>query len=511
MIGGPVFCGLPNLPDPLNWNCMDQTSGCPVWTEDHAITYFTSLSAAGFVATAISFGPARMGFGLFVPDFRSAFSMTTSTVGFVSSLGFTGFFIGLLAAQWMLSRQGPAAPVLFGLAAASVGLATVAMAPNVIILAAGVFLATSRAGFAWTPFNDAVHRKIEGADCASAFSEISSGTSLGIFATGLAALWMVYAGISWRLCWLIFAIAALIGLACNFAILRQIEKMSPATRSDQRWTSLLQPVAAALFAIAFVFGATSAIYIAFAVDYMAEVGGIPGLSNDTIPALVFVFYGLFGLTGLLTARLQYLTGLPWLIRSLMLAGALSLTVIAISPGSWAGLILSAGLQGVHLMGTSAVLALWSEQLFPALPSFSFTAALPATAAGNVLGPALAGLASTAFGAPAMFLTAAALPAITLVALLGRRHCVGDPNSRLLNADGAQGSAFAGACSHHRCLRGHAKPLSRRVLIFLRKELQLGLCEGGGQHGAPFFQGAFPDNGDTAKRALPLQTKDHVVP
>jgi len=179
-------------------------------------------------------------------------------------------------------------------------------------------------------------------------------------------------------------------------------------------------VAAALFAIAFVFGATSAIYIAFAVDYMAEVGGIPGLSNDTIPALVFVFYGLFGLTGLLTARLQYLIGLPWLIRSLMLAGTLSLTVIAISPGSWAGLILSAGLQGVHVMGTSAVLALWSERLFPALPSFSFTAALLATAAGNVLGPALAGLASTAFGAPAMFLTAAALPAMTLVALLGRR-------------------------------------------------------------------------------------------
>lgn len=399
---------------------MGRDGDIPVKTEDRTITYFHSLSAAGFVATAISFGPARMGFGLFVPDFRSAFSMSTSTVGFVSSLGFTGFFIGLLAAQWMLSRQGPAAPVLFGLAAASAGLATVAMAPNVIVLAVGVFLAASSAGFAWTPFNDAVHRKIEGADCASALSEISSGTSVGIFATGLAALWMVHAGISWRLCWMIFAIAALIGLACNYAVLRQIDEVAPAKRSAQKWTSLLQTVAAPLFAIAFVFGATSAIYIAFAVDYMAEVGGIPGLSKDTTPALVFVVYGLFGLTGLLTARLQYLIGLPWLVRSLMLAGALSLAVIAISPGSWVGLIVSAGLQGVHVMGTSAVLALWSERLFPALPSFSFTAALLATAAGNVLGPALAGVASTAFGAPAMFLAAASLPAVTLIALVGRR-------------------------------------------------------------------------------------------
>lgn len=173
-----------------------------------------------------------MGFGLFVPDFRSTFSMSTSTVGFVSSLGFAGFFIGLLAAQWMLSRQGPAAPVLFGLAAASAGLATVAIAPNVIILAAGVFLAASSAGFAWTPFNDAVHRKIEGVDCASALSEISSGTSVGIFGTGLAALWMVYAGISWWVYWMTFAIVALVGPVCNVLSCIELKRyLSPPSRS----------------------------------------------------------------------------------------------------------------------------------------------------------------------------------------------------------------------------------------------------------------------------------------
>lgn len=306
------------------------------------------------------------------------------------------------------------------MAAASAGLATVAMAPNVIVLAAGVFMAASSAGFAWTPFNDAVHRKIEGVDCPSALSEISSGTSVGIFGTGLAALWMVYAGISWRVCWMVFAIAALVGLVGNFVVLRRIEKVPPAKQTAHKWTSLLQGAAIPLFTVAFVFGATSAIYIAFAVDHMADVGGIPGLSNDTTPALVFVLYGLFGLTGLLTTRLQAMVGLPWLVRLLMLAGALSLAFTAILPGSWVGLLVSAGLQGVHVMVTSAVLALWSERLFPALPSFSFTSALLATAAGNVFGPSLAGLASTAFGATAMFLAAAALPAATLITLLGRR-------------------------------------------------------------------------------------------
>ena len=107
---------------------------------------YLGLSAAGFAATAISYGPARMGFGLFVPEFRSAFSMSSSAVGIVSSLGFLGFFIGLLIAQAMLVRRGPGLPVLAGLAAAGIGMAAVALAPNLGVLSLGVFLAASSAG-----------------------------------------------------------------------------------------------------------------------------------------------------------------------------------------------------------------------------------------------------------------------------------------------------------------------------------------------------------------------------
>jgi MFS family permease len=85
------------------------------------MTQFWRLSAAGFAATAISFGPARMGFGLFVPEFRSEFSMSTSSVGYVSSLGFVGFFVGLLVAQFLIDRRGPRVPVLAGLTAGCSG------------------------------------------------------------------------------------------------------------------------------------------------------------------------------------------------------------------------------------------------------------------------------------------------------------------------------------------------------------------------------------------------------
>lgn len=382
------------------------------------MTYFYSLSAAGFAATAISYGPARMGFGLFVPEFRAEFALSTQSVGLISSLGFAGFFLGLVAAQLLLNRRGPERPVLWGLAAATAGLGLVAMAGNAVLLALGVFLAASSAGFAWTPFNDAVHRKVREADRSGALSGISTGTSVGIALAGAVALGMVLTGYGWRVCWGLFAAAALLALLANRRALHPVG-ISSETMPTRGWQSLMRRAALPLFVTAFVYGVTSAVFISFAGDRFASEAGLPGLPQGAAVALVFVVYGLFGLSGLATARLRRVLGLAWLVRGLMLCAALSLGVAALWPGGWAGLIVSAGAQGINVMMTSAVLALWSERLFPALPSFGFTAALLATAAGSVAGPALAGLVSTHAGAMAMFLGVAALPAAAAAGLLGR--------------------------------------------------------------------------------------------
>lgn len=359
-----------------------------------------------------------MGFGLFVPELRAEFGMSTSAVGFVSSLGFFGFFLGLLMAQALLMRRGPAAPVLTGLTAATLGMGIVALSPNVAVLAIGVFLAASSAGFAWTPFNDAVHRKVCDVDRPAALSRISTGTSLGVLAAGLAALVMVLAGQSWRLCWAFFTLASAGALIANSAALWRVEK-APGGIPPQAWRDVLRIAAVPLFVVAFVYGTTSAVYISFAADHMQAAGVAAGRSGAATPALVFVFFGLFGLAGLLAARVKAAMGLPWLLRLLMLAGALSVALAAIGAGSWVALVPSAGLMGLHVMMTSAVLAFWSERLFPALPSLSFTAALLAMAAGSVLGPAVAGVVADAVGTGAMFLGTAALPATFALLLRDR--------------------------------------------------------------------------------------------
>lgn len=396
-------------------------------TWEKTIARAPTLSAAGFVATTISFGPARMGFGLFVPEFRTAFSMSTSSVGLVSSIGFTGFLFGLLVAQALLRRRGPGAPVLLGLMAATIGMGVIAVAPNITVLAFGVFLAASSAGFTWTPFNDAVHRKVTDAKRPTALSRISTGTSVGITMAAFAAFAVSQSGWSWRACWALFAVASFLALMVNRAALREVERAPYTAGIATPWQRFFDARALSLFVIAFVMGTTSAIFIAFAADRMTQAGGVAGLLQSTTPALVFIVYGLFGLAGLLTGRLRKFIGLAPLLRGTMMASAASAVFVALLPGSWTGLVLSAGLQGVHVMMMSAIIAFWSERLYPARPSLGFTVTLLSMAAGNVLGPVAAGLASDAYGAGPMFLGSGAFAFSTAI-LLRRRHLFDRPKS-----------------------------------------------------------------------------------
>ncbi|OWY01502.1 MFS transporter [Thioclava sp. IC9] len=381
------------------------------------MTFFRSLSAAGFAATAISYGPGRMGFGLFVPQFSSTFSMSPSAVGTVSSIGFVGFFLGLLVAQFFLNRRGPEFPVLTGLSAATAGMAIVALAPTVGVLALGIFLATSSAGFAWTPFNDAVHRKVSDVDRPTALSQVSTGTSVGIMGAGALALAMVVMEFDWRICWSVFAGASALALIGNWAALRQVDK-APEEAPDRSWGDLLNRCALPLFSIAFVFGITSAVYVSFAADRFAQAE-YPGLPEDATPSVLFLFFGFFGLSGLFTKRARDAVGLSLLVRILLVVAAVSLVFAAFEPGNWVALVASAALQGINVMMTSAVLAFWSERLFPSFPALGFTATLLATAAGSVIGPAIAGMVAGSFGPAAMFCGTAAIPLLAALSLRAR--------------------------------------------------------------------------------------------
>ncbi|WP_366653645.1 MFS transporter [Fodinicurvata sp. EGI_FJ10296] len=391
------------------------------------MTAATRLTAAGFVATAVTFGPARMGFGLFLPAFREDFALTTSTAGMIASGGFLAFLVGLLASAWMARQYSARVPVIAGAVLASVGFTAVAAAGGPILLAVGIALAGSSAGLCWAPFNDAAERVMSDKERPNALSVISTGTTFGVVAAAVLAQAVIMGALDWRGAWVGFALSGLVlaGLAraglpskrgtspagkAVDVILKvgrtAVITVEPSPKPAAAETSLVRRGVMPLYASALCFGMTNAIFLSFAADRVVVAGGLAGMPNEAASVVIFLGYGIFGVLGLATGRIEARIGLAALFFMIFGAGALSLVLIGLTPTSWVGVIAASGLHGMAIMMASAVFSFWSVRLFPGRSTLGFTAALLSMASGSVLGPALAGLLAAAQGPEVMFLVAA---------------------------------------------------------------------------------------------------------
>ena len=377
------------------------------------------LTAAGFVATAVAFGPARMGFGLFLPAFREEFALTTSMAGLIASGGFLAFLLALPASAWLGSRQGQRMPVVAGALAATAGFAAVAAAGTPGLLALGIALAGTSAGLCWAPFNDAAERVVPDAVRAGALSVVATGTTIGVAAAAGLALAVTEGMLDWRGAWAGFALGGLAVAGIALAGLPPGRSPAPARDEGAPGPSLAQSAAAPLYITALCFGMTNAVFLSFAADRVVAAGGLPGLPEEAASAVIFLGYGICGLLGLATGRIEARTGLAPLFCAIFAAAALSLVLIALAPGSWSAVLAASGLHGAALMMVSAVFSFWSLRLFPGRGTLGFTATLLSLAAGSVLGPALAGLLAEARGPEVMFLAAAA-PSLATAIWFGAR-------------------------------------------------------------------------------------------
>lgn len=397
-----------------------------------AMTPATRLTAAGFVATAVTFGPGRMGFGLFLPAFREDFTLTTATAGWIASGGFLAFLVGLLASAWLAQRYSARVSVVAGAICAALGFTAVASAESATFLAIGIALAGSSAGLCWAPFNDAAERVVPEATRPTALSVISTGTTFGVAAAAVLALIVIQGAVDWREAWIGFVVAAVVLAALAMVGLPPRRGATPAgsavdailkvtlpsaisppdpTRAKAE-SSLTRREVIPLYATALCFGLTNAIFLSFAADRVVSAGGLPGVPDVTASVVIFLGYGIFGVLGLATGRIEARFGLAPLFFVIFGAGAISLVLIALAPTSWIAVIAASGLHGMAIMMVSAVLSFWSVRLFPGRSTLGFTAALLSMASGSVLGPVLGGSLDAAQGPEIMFLAAAVPPLAT---------------------------------------------------------------------------------------------------
>ena len=268
---------------------------------------------------------------------------------------------------------------------------------------------------------------------ATALSVISTGTTVGVIAATALALGVTQGAMDWRWAWVVFALSGLALAAVARAGLpttrgpkptrdavEDIVKVglpseltpNPTPKTIAAGASLTQRAAIPLYSTALCFGMTNAIFLSFAADRVVNAGGLSGLPNEGASVVIFLSYGIFGVLGLVTGRIEARIGLAPLFCFIFAAATLSLALIALAPTWWSAVIAASGLHGVAIMMVSAVFSFWSVRLFPGRSTLGFTATLLSMAAGSVLGPALAGLLATVQGASVMFLVAAIPPLAT---------------------------------------------------------------------------------------------------
>jgi predicted MFS family arabinose efflux permease len=368
--------------------------------------------SAGVGLVAVSYGLARYGYGLLLPDMRAAFGLSTTALGLVASTAYASYLLAVASAGALTARFGPRAVVVAGGALAVAGMTVIAVAPSGAVLAVGVFVAGGSGGLVFPPFADVVGDLLPPRRRSRAIATISSGTGWGVLVAAPIAL---LAGDGWRLAWLgftVLAVLATLWAARTVPRTAGATRVVPQPRLELSWFAC--PRSGPLLAGALLVGLAASVYWTFAVDLADRAG----LGRDGARVLLGIV-GAASIAGSLGGDLVERLGgrLALAVSSLSMAGALAL--LASGAGGRLGAMLSAVAFGAGYNLLVALQTIWSARVYSDRPAVGLGAVLFVLTVGLLAGPPLAGAVADRVDLAAAFYAAAGLCAAT--ALLGPRE------------------------------------------------------------------------------------------
>ncbi len=374
------------------------TSNFPVESEGNQPN-LVGMTAAGLAIVAATYGLARYCFGLFLPEIRQEFALSTETIGLIAGLSYVGYLAATFAGSWLSTLFGPRLPIFLGGLAATVGMAMIGLSTNVEILSAGVFIAGMSPGLAYPPFSDVIVRNVALKRQNTIYAWINSGTGFGVALAGPLAL---FAGGDWRLNWLIFA-----GLAGAFTIWNMaiLPNTKPSLSKNEKLPvlELLNPEARPLYVAAFLFGVVTAIYWTYAVELLWS------LTSDPRAAIIFwIVLGTAGVTGCFAGGLVNRWGLGRSYRLLLIMVGAAVATLPAAVNFSLGIYYSAACFGAGFIITTALFGMWSMRIFRKNPSIGFGLTFFLISLGQGIGPVAGGYLAPVFGMPSVFLAAGLL-------------------------------------------------------------------------------------------------------
>lgn len=366
------------------------------------------LSTGGIAIIGVSFGFARYGYGLFEPQIREEFALSLGTSGEIASGAYVGYVIALVTVALTIGRVGPRPLVTAAGVLAAAGMALMVIAQHPWQLFIGLVVAGASSGFVWAPYSDAVVQLIPPSRQNAVLAAIPSGTAFGIAIAGGLTVALVTA--SWREAWIVFSVAAVLATAYNFWILRGTHPLRQPDRPlRERVSTFLKWRQLPLYSTALSYGAVGSVYWTFAVAAVSQ-------ASPDVTSAGPLFWTLIGIAGVLAIWSGALFNRLGLERShtALIGGLAAATVlIAVAPGWWPAVGVSAIIYGPVFMAISGLLAVWSYREFPDRPAAGLNTIVVFLGVGAVIGPAAFGALADVWNLQVALLLAAALAVATL--------------------------------------------------------------------------------------------------
>ena len=362
------------------------------------------IALPGIALIGTTFGLARYGYGLLVPDMRTSFGLDETTVGLLGSSAYLAYVGATIASVLVIARLGPRGSAVSAALLAAAGMTIIASASNLAELSIGVVIAGASSGLAFPPFADLAARHLDSARRGAALSAISSGTGWGV---ALGAPIALVLGGDWRAAWLVFAAASVLAAVIARALL-------PESRADARHASarlsaswFVCPRSRPLLLSAFLVGLAASVYWTFGPELVGSAQGADAAG------VLFVVVGISSIGGSFANRVIERLGPASGFR---VCGALlgaSLAALTIGAGNPA-LAIASGLGfGITFNFVVAIQVIWSGEVFASRPSVGLAATMLMFALGQIVGPTLAGILIDHVGSVTAFAVAAAVMSLTL--------------------------------------------------------------------------------------------------
>jgi predicted MFS family arabinose efflux permease len=366
------------------------------------------LVAAGLAVIAVTYGLARYGYGLYLPEFRAAFGLSPGTAGVIAAGGYAGYCGAAVLAGALVGAGRARATLWLAGGSAALGCLLVAAAWSGPALAVGALVAGSGAGAATPALVSAVASTVPPAAEQRAQGVVNSGTGAGVVVGGLLVLSLPGA---WRWSWTGFAVAAIAltwwaDRSARWAAPTRSPSGEPAPGTSWLLRRLRRPLLASVVA-----GAGCAAVWTFGRDLLADEGGLP----DRVTGVLWCVLGGAGLLGGISGVLVGRMGLraAW-ISAVAVAGAGTL-VLAAAPGAAVPAAAALACFGAAFVALSGVLLAWGADRVPGAAPAAAAVLFIGLTAGQALGAGLLGAVAGATGAPAAFCLGAGLLALSVAA------------------------------------------------------------------------------------------------